>query len=82
MADVYLYDTTNSSMRRLSADGAGGWWASSRGPAFDRTGTVVAFSSSQPTSPSDLTGDEDLFILALDPVPPGAAFALRHRRLP
>ena len=82
VADVYLYDTTNSSMRRLSADGAGGWWASSRGPAFDRTGTVVAFSSSQPTSPSDLTGDEDLFILALDPVPPGAAFALGHRRLP
>ena len=82
VADVYLYDTANSSMRRLSADGASGWWAPSRGPAFDRAGTVVAFSSSQPTSPSDLTGDEDLFILALDPVPPGAAFAGGHRRRP
>jgi hypothetical protein len=50
----------------------GDWWGASRGPAFDRALTVVAFSSSQPVSPSELTADEDLFILALEPVPPGA----------
>jgi Tol biopolymer transport system component len=63
--EVYLFDTISGNMRRLSTDGTGEWWAASRGPAFDKALTVVALSSSQPISPSDLTGDEDLFILAL-----------------
>jgi TolB protein len=65
--DVYLYDSNSHSMRRLSADDTGEWWASSRGPALDSEGTTVAFSSSQPTSTHDSSGDEDLFIWRADP---------------
>jgi hypothetical protein len=63
VADVL--DTLTGTMRRLSAGGGSEWWAASRGPALDGPATFVAFSSSHPVSPRDLTSDEDLFISSL-----------------
>jgi Tol biopolymer transport system component len=63
VADVYLFDTTEETMRRVSTDDTGEWWAASRGPALDSAATLVSFSSSQPVSAGDLSGDEDLFVL-------------------
>jgi Tol biopolymer transport system component len=64
LSDVYLFDIAAQAMHRLSGGNPLEWWAASRGPALDDTGSVAAFSSTQPIAPDDLSGDEDLFITA------------------
>jgi Tol biopolymer transport system component len=62
--DVFLLDRQSRVMTRLSGDEAGEWMAPSAGAAIDGAADVIVFSSRQPTEPSDLRNDYDLFVVA------------------
>lgn len=65
--DVYRADTATGLVDRISggASARETWWGGSSGPATDRTGRVVAYSSLQPVNEADLDHDDDLYIEAL-----------------
>src|SRR4029453_12152139 len=65
--DVYRADTATGLVDRISggASARGTWWAGSSGPATDRTGRIVAYSSRQPVDEADLDHDDDLYVEAL-----------------
>jgi hypothetical protein len=50
-------------MTRVSGDEGGEWMAPSGGAAIDGAADVIVFSSRQPTEPSDLRNDYDLFVV-------------------
>ena len=60
--DVFLFDRLTGKTVRLSEDELGGWKEWSAGPAVDRSGTVVAFSSRHPVDADDRREDLDLFV--------------------
>ena len=62
LPDVYLLDRTTGCVTRISGSPAREWWTPSVAPAISGSGTVVAFSSSQPISEDDVTTDFDLFV--------------------
>jgi Tol biopolymer transport system component len=65
--DVYVYDRSGQRTIRASSDGREEWMESSRGPSLDGTGRVLAFMSTHPSSPSDESHGEDLFIRDFSP---------------
>jgi hypothetical protein len=67
--DTFLFDSTSGVIVRTSEDELGGWMEPSAGPALDRTGQVVAFSSRHPVDAADRGDDFDLFVRALTPPP-------------
>ena len=67
--DVFLFDRATGTTRRLSEDERGGWMEWSGGPAIDRSGEVVAFSSRHATAADDRLDDLDLFVRRLPPAP-------------
>ena len=64
VSDVYLFDRVDDRVSRVSGDRAGAeaWWEPSIGPAIDRGGKVVVFSTRHPIAVADEAGDYDLFI--------------------
>jgi Tol biopolymer transport system component len=60
--DVFVWDRATGRTARVSEDELGGWMEWSTGPALDRAGEVIAFSSRHPTDTSDRLDDLDLFI--------------------
>ena len=62
LPDVYLFDRTTRCVTRISGSPAREWWTPSVAPAIDGSGTVVAFSSTEPVSEDDLSTDFDLFL--------------------
>jgi Tol biopolymer transport system component len=62
LPDVYLLDRTTRCVTRVSGSPALESWTPSVAPAIDGSGTVVAFSSTQPVSEDDLSTDFDLFL--------------------
>ena len=62
LPDVYLFDRTTRCVTRISGSPAREWWTPSVAPAIDGSGTVVAFSSTEPASEEDLSTDFDLFL--------------------
>jgi Tol biopolymer transport system component len=65
--DVYRADTASGLVDRISggASARETWWGGSFGPATDRTGRVVAYSSRQPVNEADLDHDDDLYVETL-----------------
>lgn len=67
VSDVYRADTATGLVDRISGGGSAreAWWAGSSGPATDRTGRIVAYSSRQPVNEADLDHDDDLYVETL-----------------
>ena len=61
--DVFLLDRQSRVMTRVSGDEGGEWMAPSGGAAIDGAADVIVFSSRQPTEPTDLRNDYDLFVV-------------------
>jgi hypothetical protein len=62
LPDVYLLDRNTRCVTRVSGSPALESWTPSVAPAIDGSGTVVAFSSTEPVSEDDLSTDFDLFL--------------------
>jgi Tol biopolymer transport system component len=60
--DVFVLDRQTGQMTCVSTDPAEGWMESSRGPAIDAAGRVLAFSSLHPIDARDTGHDFDLFV--------------------
>jgi Tol biopolymer transport system component len=60
--DVFVWDRETKANVRVSDDPLGGWNAPSVGPALDRHGGIVAFTSRHPMDASDRANDFDLFV--------------------
>jgi Tol biopolymer transport system component len=65
--DVFVWDRESGHVSRASEDELGGWMEWSAGPAIDRSGRVLAFSSRHPMDASDQRDDLDLFVRTLPP---------------
>jgi Tol biopolymer transport system component len=72
VADVYRADTATDRIERVSGGGGSPhpWWNASTGPAADRSGRVVVFSSREPIHAADLAHDDDLYVEEV-PAPDG-----------
>ncbi len=64
LPDVFLFDRQARTMTRASGTASAGWLEASVGPALDRSGAIVAFSSRHPIGAADTKNDFDLFILS------------------
>ena len=62
--DVFVFDRTADAISRVSGDSDQVWMAPSVGASIDATGSVIAFSSRQPTDASDKRNDFDLYVAA------------------
>jgi Tol biopolymer transport system component len=62
LPDVYLFDRATQCVVRISSSASNEWWTPSVAPAIDGSGTVVAFSSTEPDREDDLSTDFDLFL--------------------
>ena len=65
--DVFVWDRETGHISRASEDALGGWMEWSTGPAIDRSGSVIAFSSRHPMDASDQRDDLDLFVRTRPP---------------
>jgi Tol biopolymer transport system component len=65
--DVFVFHRPSGTMRRVSRDPETDWMEPSVGPALDRSGSIVAFSSRHPMDASDVENDFDLFVWAVRP---------------
>ena len=63
--DIFVWDRVTGHISRASEDELGGWMEWSTGPAIDRSGRVLAFSSRHPMDASDQRDDLDLFVRGL-----------------
>jgi len=63
LPDVYLFDRITGCVTRISGSPTQEWWTPSVVPAVDGSGTVVAFSSTQPVGEDDFSIDFDLFLV-------------------
>src|SRR5262249_37348206 len=61
VADVFVFDRASGAIRCVSR-GQRPWMEASIGPAIDRSGSVVAFSSRHPVDARDVNEDFDLYV--------------------
>jgi Tol biopolymer transport system component len=61
LPDIYVLDRVTRCVTRLSGSPDREWWTPSVAPAIDRSGSLVVFSSTQPTTDEDASIDFDLF---------------------
>jgi Tol biopolymer transport system component len=67
LSDVFVWDRSAGVITRASEDELGGWMEWSAGPAIDRSGQAIAFSSRHPMDAADRGEDLDLFVRSLPP---------------
>jgi len=60
--DIFVFDASQGTIARVSADATGEWMEGSRGPALDASGNVLAFASRHPIDEQDNADDYDLFV--------------------